>query len=221
MIESALDALLDEFYDHVLKQPELRRIFPDEASIRHARERQRSHWLDVLFSGDLSEERLAEMRRVGETHLRVGLTPQLYLSSYCFMLNRFVDCIVRQGPRNHAALSQALQALNKAVYLDATTVIQSYMVARNAALKAILVRATHFTEDVKQLLLEMREAMGELSEGIGETPGAHDAVARVEGSLAKMRERMDQLMYGDRLYAYDEQPEDLLSRVERFLDRHT
>lgn len=50
-----IDGILDRFYGHVKQTPEVARLFKDDASMRHAREMQRRHWLDNIFSGEFGE----------------------------------------------------------------------------------------------------------------------------------------------------------------------
>ncbi|MDH3468958.1 MAG: protoglobin domain-containing protein, partial [Gammaproteobacteria bacterium] len=45
ILESAMDEMLDRFYSHILREPDLRALFVDEDAIARARSGQKNHWL--------------------------------------------------------------------------------------------------------------------------------------------------------------------------------
>jgi len=231
LVEAGIDGMLDEFYGDILKQPELKELFPDDASLKRARRGQKSHWIRILFARKYGEKQFDQMKRVGETHVKVGLGPSWYLSAYCLMLNQFIDLIVEQERGDPKNLKRVIRALNKAVILDISFVIDSYIEAKNATMKDILTRATRFTEDVQRLTEELNETADDLkarAESLdGATPDPDvsreivECSVRLSRQVENLNDRLSALMYGDRLVFLDEKPVSFLTRVKTFIGKRS
>jgi methyl-accepting chemotaxis protein len=90
-LEAGIEEHLDEFYAHILEQPELRSLFSDKESIARARASQGRYWLKHMFAKRFDRGQFEQAEEIASAHLRVGLEPSWYMSSYCWMLNRFVE----------------------------------------------------------------------------------------------------------------------------------
>lgn len=163
LFESSIDDMLDRFYKHLLEQPELKALFIDKESAERARNAQKKHWQRILFSKNFGETQFELTKKVGQTHLQVRLEPSWYMSAYCFMLNEFIELVANQHKGDAKTFAKIIQALNKAVILDMSFVIESYFDAKNTTMKEVLRRATHFTEDVKHLADDLTHTVQDLS----------------------------------------------------------
>lgn len=124
-IQPALGPTLDGFYDHVLSVPALRDKIGSR-DISALKDAQRNHW-ERLFSGTFDDEYLAFVERIGMAHVRVGLEPRWYMGGYCFVLNNIATYLVKQtGRRAGAELSQKIEAVNTAVFLDMDIAMSIY-----------------------------------------------------------------------------------------------
>jgi hemoglobin-like flavoprotein len=132
LLQEHLPTILSEFYAHVMRFPELARLFPSEAIRRHAETAQGRHWLN-LFSGRFDAEYHASVRRIGLAHSRIGLDPRWYLGGYAHVLMRLQRLIVahhwrRLGtPQARARMTAMLDAVTQAVLLDAELAISIYL----------------------------------------------------------------------------------------------
>jgi uncharacterized protein YoxC len=226
LVQAGIDGMLDVFYDHILKQPELEGLFSDERSLERARKAQKSHWMRILFARKYGEKQFEQMKRVGEAHVKVGLGPSWYLSAYCLMLNQITDLIVEQEKNDPATMKRVIRALNKAVILDISFVIDSYIEAKNATMKEILVRATRFTEDVQGKVENLTQTADDLKAYGEALDGASTAeLAEISGRLSRqvadLNERLSQLMYGDRLLFVENEPVSFLTRVKQLIGKRT
>jgi methyl-accepting chemotaxis protein len=140
-VGSAIEVLLDRFYTHILKQPELRSLFTDADAIQRARNAQKRYWLDTLFDGQHGPAYFDRAEQVGKVHARIELTPNWYMGAYCYMLNQFVGVIADEYAQDGKTVGLIVQALNKAAALDMELVIDSYLEAKDAAMREILRRA--------------------------------------------------------------------------------
>jgi len=189
LFESAIDELLDNFYAHILKQPELERLFSDKETVKRARDAQKVHWLKTLFSRHLGKTQYENAERIGQAHVKIGLVPSWYLDAYCYMLNQFIDLLAERYENDSRTFSRIVQALNKAVFLDINFVIDSYIATKDRSIKEVLRRATHFTEDVKDLNEDLdsvtQELVGKMETLVTNAESCKENTLRFRNALQK------------------------------------
>lgn len=235
ILEPAMDDMLDRFYSHLLKEPDLRALFVDKESIERARLAQKNHWLTTLFDGKFDTAYFEKTAQIGRAHARIGLTPNWYIGGYCEMLGQFIELISKNYSDRGKSAARIIQAVSKAVFLDMDLVVHCYLDVKDSSMRQILRRATQFTADVTQLSNDLSatatqiEATAELLsapavEGIGTRPMQTGAPSKHTGSgtepiddlrvqaeqlrrqAAKLEERLKELKFGDRLYIHDAVP---------------
>jgi len=240
ILEPAMDDMLDRFYSHILKEPDLRALFVDEDSIDSARSAQKNYWLKTLFDGKYDNTYFEKAAQIGRVHARVGLTPNWYIGGYCQMLGQFIELISNKYSDTGEPTTQIIQAVSKAVFLDMDLVIHSYLDAKDSSMRQILHRATNFTADVTALSDDLNATATQIkatadtlsAEVVGQlgTPSEHvgDSVERINELLvqteqlfkqtAQLDERLKGLQFSDRLYIADSIPESgLIARLKAML----
>lgn len=214
LLEPELDGMLDEFYLHILDEPQLKFIFSGEESVRRAREGQKRHWLETVFQGRLNSSYFDRARIIGRAHARVGLTPDWYIGGYSKMLAQFIEHIASVSVEAGRDATPLTQALCKAVLLDLDLVIYCYLEAKDQQMVALLERATTFSEDITRLNAELTAAAAQLGESVEALTINADAGDQSAARLAKLSngidavtekvkeidERTSQLQTRDRLY---------------------
>ena len=238
LFEGSIDDLLDRFYSHILEQPELKSLFADKESAERARNAQKQHWQRILFSKNFGETQFDQTKSVGQTHLKVRLEPSWYMSAYCFMLNEFIELIAKQYKDDTESLTNIIQALNKAVVLDMSFVIESYFDAKNSSMKEILRRATYFTDDIKNLAEDLTHSTLNLStqakalahpfdepgkkqvEPAEDQPNISDLLKytdKLSEQVDQLNSRLDKLQTKDRLYIDERRTIGVFTRLKNFL----
>lgn len=225
LFESSIEDILDRFYAHILKEPEIAALFEDDQSVKRAREAQRRHWLKTLFAMKLGRAQFEQAERIGRAHVGIGLIPSWYLAGYCFVLNHFIELFSKQFEGDAAGLSRVIQALNKAIFLDINLVMESYLDAKDSAMRGILQRATRFTEDIGQLNEELSNTTTDfraLVESNRSTVGDEYILIskKLSDHVAMLDSRLEKLQMGDKLYFHDFREENLLSRIRKFIKEH-
>lgn len=220
LFESSIDDVLDRFYAHILKEPEIAALFEDDQSVARAREAQRRHWLKTLFTMKLGKAQFDQAGRIGRAHVGIGLVPSWYLASYCFVLNHFVELFAARFENDAAGLGRVTQALNKAIFLDINLVIESYLDAKDSAMRGILQRATVFTEDIGQLNEELSDtttdfrAMVESNYSEGDEMDRYLRFSkRLSNQVEMLNARLEKLQFEDKLYFHRSEKENVFSRV--------
>ena len=151
ILEPSIDHILDRFYAQLVQNSELKAIFPTDESIAAARKAQREHWIDVLFSGDIGKAHFDNAERIGRTHERIGLSLSAYLGGYCLMMNQFLRVISDHFHDDNIGMTKKIHALNKAVFLDIDSVIDSYLDAKTHAIQKVLKNAKQFSDGLKEI----------------------------------------------------------------------
>lgn len=121
-----IEGVLDGFYAHVKKQPELAPMVGGEGKIDMLKAAQRRHWAG-LFDGQFSETFLEQARKIGEAHERIGLPPRWYIGGYAYVLSELIPAFIAEYRRKPTRLSAAIDAAMKAIFLDMDIAISVYL----------------------------------------------------------------------------------------------
>lgn len=211
IIEPKMDDMLEHFYAHLKSEPALRTLFPDQETIERAGKAQKEHWLSTLFEGILDSSYFDKTNRIGQAHARIGLTPSWYIGGYSVMVSQFVDSLVKDESIDRESLSSAIQAVQKAVFLDMDMVIHCYLDAKDETMLDMLRRATTFAEDVDGLCDDIRGSADDVCFIAKALPQKRDGLdeirrqleRRVEGlteQIELLKERLGGIQTRDRLY---------------------
>ena len=126
IVEPALPEMLEGFYQHVTREPQLARLIGKD--IPRLKAAQRSHW-GRLFNGCFDHEYMQGVRTIGLIHNKIGLEPRWYIGGYNFVLSRLAALAVRHYRWKARHLSAVRTALNCAVMLDMDIAISVYQEA--------------------------------------------------------------------------------------------
>lgn len=132
VVEPAVPRILDIMYAHILNQADLKALFVNQDRIDGARKRQAQHW-QRLFAGVFDGDYVASVERIAATHARIGLQPSFYISTYLIALEEIHALIVdtftgrMMGSTGRKRVSQAIQAVDRAVLFDLQLVVTAYL----------------------------------------------------------------------------------------------
>ena len=168
VVEREMKKALDRFYSKLRSTTETKHFFRDDGHVERAKGAQLGHW-DAISAGQFGGKYYDDVRKVGVTHARIGLTPQWYVGGYALILDHLLKSAVVEtwprglmGPRGGAeAAGQAMGAMVRAVLLDMELAISIYLEAldeRRAAAEA----ARNAAEKATQ------EAVGAIGAGLSE-----------------------------------------------------
>ena len=121
-----LKAILDKFYDHFTDHQNTHALFAD-VNIEELKAKQKDHWINLLHP-KTREETLLKSAQIGQIHEKHGISPEIYLSGYSFILTE----IIHQAISNLGFTSSthekknAISAINKIFMADITASLSSY-----------------------------------------------------------------------------------------------
>jgi methyl-accepting chemotaxis protein len=191
IVAPKLDAMLDDFYASVKKDPQLRAFFDSEDQMVSARRKQIAHW-EKLFTTGFSDEYHASASRVGAVHYRIGLPGLYFMSMYSQAARLIVTSLLEEkgrflrGPLHVNLLVPAMRA----IMIDIDAVSGGYADAQDADRRAAF-------EKIGAVIADY--AAGRLSARVGLPFPESYAMQRV--ALNALGERIERVFEGVRMNA--------------------
>lgn len=172
MLEDALPKVLTGFYQIVKKWPNTNNFFQNDGHMDMAKNAQIRHWMSII-EGTFSQNYVSSVRKIGETHARIGLEPRWYIGGYAYIVSEVEKIIIAQTEakglmaNNMDAVTKAqrqVSAFTKAVMLDMDFAISIYLEASEARRCEEIKRiATEFENKVARVVETVASASTELS----------------------------------------------------------
>jgi len=182
VIDAALSASLDNFYDKLGGVSKLSGKFDGTSAMESAKARQADHWR-ILSSGNFTDDYYQRLQKLGEVHVKVGLEPDWYLVGYGIIVEGLVAHLVEDFMKSHAEtrrgrksvpdiapLQHDIGVLIKLALLDAGLAVTSYL--------DVLAR-----ERAEQARAEQQRQQDEMDAVLNNSLGAF-ARALAEGDMA-------------------------------------
>ncbi len=167
-LQAELPGILDAFYAHLWQFPEMQAMFASEAVRQHARDAQLRHWL-LIAEGNYDQSYVDSVRRIGQAHHRLGLSPQWYIGGYARVMThlqmRIVEALRTRWPARAKTADCAadVAAIGKAALLDMDFAISIYLEEGERAKEDSLTQlATAFKKNVAGIVEEVAQASGAL-----------------------------------------------------------
>ncbi len=165
-VEPGLPDILEGFYQHITREPQLARIIGSD--IPRLKSAQGSHWRR-LFNGRFDNEYLQGVRTIGLIHNKIGLEPRWYIGGYNFVLSRLAVLATDKYRWKREHLSDVLTALNCAVMLDmdiAISVYQEAMLAERQSQQSKIAAAIDEFDGQMKVVLKAVSGSGAQLQGV-------------------------------------------------------
>lgn len=182
-IVSELHGILEVFYQHLAKYPETAAFFRTREMMTGARNAQLRHWQTILDANfDATYE--GSIKRIGDTHHRIGLDPRWYIGGYNALLTGLMQAIALRlpaaggiGKAAPADRKAALQgAVLKAAMLDMDLAISVYLEAGRRDLDKLAGSVVSMAGSVAHTAVELERAAESVA---GSARSATDQTAAV------------------------------------------
>jgi len=169
-IAKSIGPALDTFYAKVRQTPDVARFFSDERHMSGAQSRQADHWR-IITEGRFGAEYAEGVRKIGETHARLGLEPQWYIGGYALVLEQLIKASVarwwpslkrRTRPED---MADSIGVLVKATLLDMDLAISIYLDALEAKRQKAEAERAAVEAQQARAMQALTEALGHLANG--------------------------------------------------------
>jgi len=120
--------ITEGLYELIMRNPESRSFFPDDATLARVKKMQNEYFLH-LFSGTYDLNYVKDRLRVGSAHERIGMPPKLYLGAY----RRYL-ALIHEKLRDHfkgdgEAAARSIESVRKIIFFDMALAIDTYIAA--------------------------------------------------------------------------------------------
>lgn len=180
-IAPELPKILERFYGHMHRQPQLSTLIGTQQSRLVAAQMQ--HW-GRLFSGSFDESYVEGIRRIGLVHNKIGLEPRWYIGGYSFIVSELIGVLSKKHRFKGAALARKLTVVNRVVMLDMDFAISVYQEAfvrdRQRKGEALSQAVGSFSDAVQESL----QISGRASDALSESATILDEATGSASSLA-------------------------------------
>ena len=169
-------------------------IFRDSSHQQQAKELQTRHW-SVIADGRFDEAYVASVTRIGETHQRLGLTPDWYVGAYNLVISSLVERVARRllgAGAKRAAIERCIaiqNAIVKAGMLDMDLAISVYIDAGNRQRETTLRHAVEFEQELQSAIEAMGAAAADINTAAGELSDSANATQERAASVAAAAEQ--------------------------------
>lgn len=126
LLSQHADVLINRFYEFLLSDERTRRMLEAPGQVERLKALQRTYFLR-LTAGNYDAAYFNERIRVGQTHERVGLPPELYMGAYHRYYQIATDIIRSAFPPADPRAHRTVLALGKIITLDMSLAIDAYI----------------------------------------------------------------------------------------------
>ncbi|WP_010272839.1 protoglobin domain-containing protein [Paenibacillus senegalensis] len=178
-----VDQLVDELYDKILRQPQLKDIIDRHSNVDRLKETQRWYFL-TLASGVIDEEFIEKRLHIGQVHSRIGLTSDWYLGTYALYLDIAAAHFKKVLPNEWVPV---IHVLTKMFNLDSQLVLEAYQISEKA-------RVEELAEGQEKLLQGISSSVQDLVAMMVELSSSSQSVAEMANNTVDSQEKANQLL---------------------------
>jgi signal transduction histidine kinase len=158
MLEKHADTLVSAFYRHLLSFPDTQALLREPAVKDRLMLKQRGYLLS-LAGPTIDAAYIAERRRIGEVHERIGLEPRWYLGAYAVYLSMLTPLVCELVGADQEEAEHTVVALNKLLLFDAHIAMQTYIEQRERHLEYL---NQELADAGRQMAHDLEQQGGEL-----------------------------------------------------------
>ena len=129
-------AFIDDFYTQIQNFDALHTLLSDSALVEGLKCKQEAYF-DRLVAGCYDLDYARDRVKIGETHHRIGLKPQWYLSTFHYYLAWLLPKIQQQSANDQSACIDTVQAVIKVILFDIELTIDAYFHANHEMLRLL------------------------------------------------------------------------------------
>lgn len=123
-ISRNINILVDDFYENLACEPNLKQIIKDNSSIEKLKKTLGIHLVE-LFNGVINEEYVITRKRIAQIHVKIGLKSKWYMSAFQNLLLSFMK-IIDEIFVNKEEYKHAVEAVTKIINLEQQLVLDEF-----------------------------------------------------------------------------------------------
>lgn len=128
------DAVIEEFYRHLLSFDDTRAFFSDPEVLAHVQQMQKAYF-KRLTQGNYDQDYVANRVRIGAIHERIGLPVKSYFGMYCFYLRTVMKRLQDEYKDQPDEAFAVFASMMKLTFFDMGLAIDTYVEARERTIQ--------------------------------------------------------------------------------------
>lgn len=194
--ELPVDQIAEHFYDHVLKQRELRDIIERFSTIEKLR-LTLTTYVRTMFDGVYDDQHAAQRARIGVVHDRIELPLGAYLGAFVQIDEVVIEHLVARHADDPETLTKALVAWRRVSQTDQAIVAQAFIDARDQRLTELLETLSATSEEVaaqaQEATANVTLCVGATDDGGRSVDATVDAAQQMSSAISQVGEVVDRL----------------------------
>jgi len=216
-VDAVADDIVDEFYDHIDSDPEVRAVLDRSSLPMSALVAGQRRYLTGVVGGDYGRDYFADRARVGRLHDLLGLEPDAYLGQYAVYYERLFDVLAERAVdgngENRNSEGGATDDTAEAVEQfrdEALSVLKAFLLDQQLAIDTYV---DSYVTEAEREARRQRELSRRVAEQIGE-PAA--ALRETTAEVAEESDRIDELAgrQSDRMDDLSREANEMTATVE-------
>lgn len=198
IMERDVDQIVDQFYAHIMKLPQLKEIINEFSSVERLRGMQRNYLLSI-FPDKIDEAYVAGRVKIGDAHKRINLPPFVYLSAYTTFFDLILPKVFAHYRKKTDQALRLSLAILRIFSFDQQVVMASYIQSYMAEIdkKEDLEKAYEEIDLLQRRVSEASQALAATSEQTAASAAQmHEATEQIShnaGDAADFSRRVDSL----------------------------
>lgn len=160
ILEKDIPQVFKDFYSVSKADPNLKAILSEGIDEERFVAEQMDHW-SSLFQGDITDDLREHAFRNGDQQRCVGLKPENYIASYCYLLEALLPSLFKKDRK----LNSKVSALIRAVFIDMNLALGSHFALEKDEIKRR--EAILFSQSISEELDHSKVVLEELCEDLG------------------------------------------------------
>lgn len=127
IFDKNMETIVDEFYAHAGKYPELLKIIADAGSSVESLKKTNPAYFTELLRGEFDTQYFNSRYMVGKIHAQIGLTPTYFYAAMSSYYEVIYPYLVEAYKRKPKKLARACQAFQKSFNMDQALIMEAYV----------------------------------------------------------------------------------------------
>ncbi|MBX2797549.1 MAG: STAS domain-containing protein [Myxococcales bacterium] len=121
----SMSEIVEQFYDHLLSQPETHDFLDDPQVVARLKEKQTTYFLQI-FEGRIDAEYVRNRLEVGAVHARLSVPPRWYIGAFTWYLELVRSALAKHEDDVDEA-RQDYEAIERVMHFDASLAMDAYI----------------------------------------------------------------------------------------------
>lgn len=159
-----LNGIVKNFYDRQIEVSEIALLIGDAETLRRLQSAMRGYIME-LFDGFYDAEYVNKRLRIGKVHMRIGVSPKLYISAIYLLQKVLKDAVKMHfyGKDLDSEVNKLYIAMNKLFMFDIQFVFDTYIHSLVSEVNTAKNELETYAESLEKIVEERTEQLQELS----------------------------------------------------------